>query len=423
MSSRTLLAVILGGTVGLGGVLQGVRWKVSAPGRDSEEMKSRLQRIIAERDILKRENESLRSVVQGGGEVAVPQEWIGRVEKEFGLSFRSSPVVHQLSPDKLRDRIGAAVESRFGEFGVDYRQEAYSLIGWIDPGQSLLSQLMIAQSVGASGWFDDALGEAWVTDRFNMDNVPDQAMMVRLLVRILLHQNFPPPHDYPGDDRARAREALHQGAAAGAESRFYAEKARTIGFVPMKEDAEAAQIFASLPAFIQGLSTFCSVEGKGLADTAYIQGPEKIRELFKKPPLTTAGIFRPDFTGASELEFTSGDEVFLSESAGELGVKLWLLPLDEGRAGEIAASWRGDRYLMIPAGEAASAVIWEIRLESKEAADRFQQAALERIGLLAGHSGAVEVDREISALNHRQLKISRPADDRVRFTNSFSETP
>ena len=37
--------------------------------------------------MLRRENESLRSLAQGGGEVAVPREFITRIEKELGLVF------------------------------------------------------------------------------------------------------------------------------------------------------------------------------------------------------------------------------------------------------------------------------------------------------------------------------------------------
>ena len=145
----------------------------------------------------------------------MPQELIDRVEKEFALRFLSSPVVHRIAGEELRDRIGAAIESRFGPSGIDDRQESYKLIGWLRPGDDLLAQLTAVRAIGALGWFDDVTGEGWVTDRFELKNIPDQATLVRLLARILFHQNFPPPPAYPGDDAARAREALHQGAAAG----------------------------------------------------------------------------------------------------------------------------------------------------------------------------------------------------------------
>lgn len=358
--------------------------------------------------MLKRENESLRSLAQGGGELAVPRELIDRAEKEFGLRFLSSPVVHRIAGEELRDRVAAALESRFGPSGIDDRREAWRMIGWLGPDDDLLAQLTAVRAVGARGWFDDVTGEAWVTDRFAPDSIPDQAALVRLLARILLHQQFPPPPAYPGDDAARAREALHQGAAVGSEARFYAANARSIGFIPMKENTEVAQLFASLPKFIQGLTTFPVTEGKGLADTLHVQGNEKFQAAFRSPPRTTRAILRPAEPAAApeplQLPATP-EEPYLSESAGQLGLRLWLEPMgDVGAASEIASSWQNDRYLLIPDGEASAAVLWDIELDTKEAADRLQAAALKRISFMAGEK--------------RHLKITRPSPTRVRFLNT-----
>jgi hypothetical protein len=240
---------LLGGAAGLGGILQGLHWRSSSNAAGIAELETQLRIATEENEMLKRENASLRSLAQGGGELAVPREAIDRAEKEFGLRFLSNPVVHRIASEELRDRVAASLESRFGPAGIDDRQEAWRLIGWLGTEDDLLAQLTVVRSVGARGWFDDVTGEAWVTDRFDPEAIPDQAALVRLLARILLHQHFPPPPAYPGDDAARAREALHQGAASGSEARFYALSARAIGFMPMQQNNEAEQIFNSLPGF------------------------------------------------------------------------------------------------------------------------------------------------------------------------------
>lgn len=372
--------------------------------------------------MLKRENESLRSLAQGGGEVSVPRELIERAEKEFGLRFLSSPVVHRIAGEELRDRVAAALESRFGPSGIDDRREAYRLIGWLGPDDDLLAQLTAVRAVGARGWFDDVTGEAWVTDRFAAENIPDQASLVRLLARILLHQNFPPPPAYPGDDAARAREALHQGAAAGSEARFYAANARSIGFVPMKENTMVEQLLASLPEFIRSLTTFPVVEGKGLADTLHVQGNEKFQATFRNPPQTTRAILIPAEPAAApeplQLPATP-EEPYLSETAGQLGLRLWLEPRgDAGAASEIASSWKNDRYLLIPDGEASSAVLWDIELVSKEAADKLQAAALDCIAAMAGLQETATLGKIVQSPEKRHLRITRPSPARVRFLNA-----
>ena len=407
-SPQTLLPWLLGGVIGAAGIFQGLHWRSSSNTANLAEIENQLRIAGEENEMLRRENESLRSLAQGGGELAVPQEFIDRAEKEFGLRFLSSPVIHRLAGEELRGRIMAAIESRYGPAGIDDRQESYKLIGWLRPDDELLSQLAAVRAVGALAWFDDVTGEGWVTDSFDLKNIPDQAALVRLLARVLLHQNFPPTPAYPGDDAARAREALHQGAASGSEARFFALSARAIGFMPMKENTEAVQLLASLSPFLQGLTNFTASEGKGLADTLHVQGNEKFQAAFRNPPQTTRAILFPGEPAAEPkaLELPAvPEEPFLTETAGQLGLRLWLEPL--GAASEIAACWKSDRYVLFPDGEASTAVLWEIELENAAAADKLQAAASQLVVAMTG------------AQEKRHFKITRPSPVRVRFLNTF----
>ena len=131
-SPQTLLPWLLGGVIGAAGILQGLHWRSSSNTTDLVELENQLRIAGEENEMLQRENESLRSLAQGGGELAVPQEFIDRAEKEFGLRFLSSPVVHRLAGEELRGRIMAAIESRYGPAGIDDRQECprTSCAGW-----------------------------------------------------------------------------------------------------------------------------------------------------------------------------------------------------------------------------------------------------------------------------------------------------
>lgn len=401
--------------------MQGLHWRSMAVSSGIADMELQLRIAVEENELLKRENASLRSLAQGGGEVAVPGDAIERVENEFGLTFISNPVVHLIASEELRDRIGAAIESRFGPSGIDDRQDAYRLIGWLGPEDNLLAQLTLVRAIGAIGWFDEVTGEAWVTERYNPDQIPDQAALMRLLTRILLHQHFPPPPGHPGDDAARAREALHQGAASGSEARFLAASARLLGFIPMRENPEAELLLNSLPPFIQGLVTFPAIEGKGLADTLHVRGNEAFHAVFRNPPQTTRAIMLPAETTVPERIGLPEppEEPYLAESAGQLGLRLWLEPLgDIGEASEIASFWKNDRYLLVPDGEASTAVIWDVELESAEAADRFQTAARARIGAMAGREDLLPVGGIVVSDPSRHLVLRRVSPTRLRFVNS-----
>ena len=423
-SAQTLLPWLLGGAVGLGGILQGLHWRSSANASGIADLETQLRMAIEENNLLKRENESLRSLAQGGGELAVPQELIARVEKECGLHFLSTPVVHRIASEELRDRVAAAIESRFGPSGIDDRQEAYRLLGFLGPDDDLLAQLTVVRTVGARGWFDDVSGEAWVTDRYEDQSIPDQATLVRLLTRILLNQHFPPPPAYPGDDAARAREALHQGAASGAEARYYAASARAIGFMPMKENPDVEQLFASLPSFIQGLTTFPVIEGKGLADTLHVQGNEPFHAALRNPPQTTRAIILPAEPAAAPpaLELpTPPEEPYLGESAGQLGLRLWLEPLgDLGEALEISSSWKNDRYLLLPDGEASTAVVWDTELDSTDAAERLQAAMLNFIAARADLDEPPKPGETVEVPGKRLFTLRRVSPTRVRLLNTHT---
>lgn len=424
LAPKTLLPLLLGGAVGLGGILQGLHWRSAAGAANLADLETQLRMASEENQMLKQENASLRSLAQGGGELPVPQEFKERAEKEFGLNFLHNPVIHRIASEELRDRVAAAYESRFGPAGIDDRQDAYRLIGWLGPSDDLLAQLTVVRAVGARGWFDEVTGEAWVTDRYDPNSIPDQATLVRLLARILFHQHFPPPPAYPGDDAARAREALHQGAASGSEARFYALSARAIGFMPMADNSEVEQIFNSLPSFIQGLTIFPLIEGKGYADTLHVQGNEVFQKAFRNPPQTTRSILLPA-TGALAplaLEMPQPpEEPYLSESAGQLGLRLWLEALgDVGLALEVSSCWKNDRYLLIPDGESSAAVIWDVQLDSPSAADQFQTAALSYVSAKAALEPGAELGVTATTAEKRHLHISRPSPDRVRFLNTHT---
>ena len=406
ISGKVLLPVLLGAAVGAAGWIQGSR----GGGAGAAGLVRQLEIAEEQVTMLERENASLRSLAQGGGAVAVPPELIAKIEKDYDLTFLASPVFHRIAGEDLGYRIEAAMESRLGPQGVDDRQEAYRWIGWLREEDGLLEQMVAVKSVGALGWFDEVTGEAWVTDRFDLKNIPDQAAMVRLLVRILLNQHFPPPSAYPGDDAARAREALHAGAASGAEARFYAASARGIGFMPMNDNSAAARLLLTLSEFVQGVTIFPAVEGKGLADTLFVKGAREFSDGLRKPPQNTLEIVLPGETGrGGEVALPEiSDDVFLRESAGYLGLRLWLsLTEDLGMAEEVSRSWVKDGYALFADGEMSSGLVWDVTLEDAKATETFAKAAQD----LA----------EAMAAEGRFLGTARVSETTVRFFNAATK--
>ncbi|RYD30934.1 MAG: hypothetical protein EOP87_15710 [Verrucomicrobiaceae bacterium] len=177
-----------------------------------------------------------------------------------------------------------------------------------------------------------------------------------------------------------------------------------------------------LSPFIQELTMFPLTDGAAYVNALKGEGPEKLAEAFRNPPRTTQAILlpgsdgkEPEVLGMPAMEM----EPFMSDRAGELGLRLWLEALgDAGEALEISSDWKNDRYLFFPESETQSAVVWDVVLQSKEAADRFQVAALNHVGATAMKEESPAPDTPVEALNKRFLMVSRVGDDRVRFINT-----
>ncbi|WP_411827606.1 hypothetical protein [Luteolibacter sp. AS25] len=421
ISARQLLPLLVGAAFGTGGWMYGSRGAGTSTSGNGATADDRLRIASEEIELLQRENESLRSLAQGGGEFAVPQEMIDQVQEDYGLEFLASPVVHMVAGEELGYRIEAAIESRMGPQGIDDRQEAFQRIGWLDPGDKLLEQLVAIKSVGAKGWFDEESGDAWVTDDFDLKNIPDQAVLLRLLVRVLLDQHFPDSSVYPGDDAARAKEALHAGAASGAESRFYAANARAIGFLPSNENSAAARLLLVLSEFIQGLTMFPAMEGKNLADTLYVKGVEEFSDGMRNLPESTFGVVFPNAEKrGGKVDFPEiEDEIYLEESAGYLGIRLWISELgDVGIAEQVARDWSKDGYALFADGEVSTGLMWKVEFQTAGSADIFQEAALQRAGAMAGLESAAELGVLIEATDGRFFRVERISETSVKFVNA-----
>lgn len=416
MRPATLLPWLLGAALGAAGLLQGLHWRSSAPAAGSDEAEGRIVALENELALLKRENESLRSLAQGGGEVHVDPALIDFVEQSLGLDFKSNPQVHRIAGEELRDRIVAAIESRYGPHGLDSRQRAWSLMGLLNADDRFAPQLAATKAVGARSWFDDQGGEAWVTDRFDPRAVPDQAALIRALVRILIHQHYPPPPGWPGDEPAIAREALHHGAALAIENRYLARQALATGFTGVPENPEARELLESLPPFVRGLATFPAALGLPRAERLMDQ--EEILSALHRPPVLSADFF-PDHEGlAAEppaLPETAGN-VLLEESAGMVGLKFWLDPLGE-EAGRLADGWRGDRYRLHATSDSDVHLVWDIRFDSDASADAFATTAGDLLSSFADTDAPPAPGESLSTPEGRVLTLSRPAAGIVRFVN------
>lgn len=390
MRPETLLPILIGGAIAAGGILQSLKWRHASSDRADE-----LASLREEVELLKRENTSLRSLAQGGGEIHIPQALIDFASRQLDLEFHSSPVVHQIAPEELRDRITASVESGFPPNGLADRELAWSRMGLISTDDRYAPQLAMTRSLNARSWFDPHTGEAWVTDQFDADSVPDQGALLRAITRILLSQHYPAPNGYPGDESDRARTALHHGTALAIENRFMARQALSIGFTGTQDKGDAAQkLLESLPPLVRNVATFPSQFG--LPHAQQLIESNRLTKSLHAPPTVTAA-----FESAINLKTLKqpippdrSDEPLLEESAGFLGLRAWLITIDPAFA-DLAVHWRGDLYQLFADEKSNLDLIWTIELDSKDAAATILEIGEEMVARLS-HAEGRNPQRRIS---------------------------
>ncbi|WP_367874961.1 hypothetical protein [Luteolibacter sp. Populi] len=422
MRPQTILPCLLGAALGAAGWMQALHWKSAAAPATDEDAAGRIVALENELDLLRRENESLRSLAQGGGEVKVEPELVAFVEQSLGLSFRSSPQIHRIAGEELQDRIAATIESRYGPHGLDSREQAWQLMGLLAADDRFAPQMAATQSIGARSWFDNQGGEGWVTHRFDPQSVPDQAALVRTLARILIHQNHPPAagSEWPGDEAATCREAIQHGAAIAIENRFLARQALASGFTGVKDESGARELLDALSSFVRGLATFPS--SLGLARAGRLMDQEEILSGLYSPPAITANFFDgfDDLKANPPTLPAASDEFLLEESAGMLGLNLWLQPLGE-EAIPLADAWRGDRYRLFATSDNDVHLVWDIRFDSAASADAFVKTALTAVAAMAGAETDPAVGTILTTPEDRFVGIQRSAPEVVRFINAATQ--
>lgn len=423
---QQLLPILLGAALAAAGWMQGAQWKSLAreeDPNDSVEVVALQQQI----DQLTKENEALRSLSQGGGEFAVPPELVTRIEKQLGLSFRSTPIVHQIANEELRDRVAASIEARFGPGGIDDREKAYKLVGWLGPEDRLLGQLSALRAVGARAWFDEVSGEGWVTDRFQLENVPDQASLLRVLTRILLEQHYPMAKGEITDETMRARDALHTGVAAGIEAKYYQDNARSIGFMSLKQDNEASQLLLSMPPFLQGLMSFLSLEGKTFADQAILQGQDQLHKALHQPPTKTAELmylFERNLPDKKVTLPTTPGEIVLEDSGGALGLRLWLDPLGDVQASrDIAEQLVDDQWRLYATDDRTHHLIWIVEFADEATTTKALTGFCGMGSYFTGSDTDLTPGKPAQTPEGRWLTIDRPSPTSLRLQNIATAQP
>lgn len=330
------------------------------------ELRAENTELTLELDSLRDEVAQLRSLLKNGP-YPIPEELIEFVEKDNGFKFKSPPLAQLASPAELRNAAERNIEFVYGKDGTEEMQRAWEFIGILPPDQKLRAQWIVIETVDAKGLFDLGAGKIFLAESFDPMSIPDSGMLVHLLTRQLLFQNYP-ANSWSNSEAFRAWQGIHRGAAASVESRYLRRRSASEGieWEPRGENREA--LLNSLSPVVQGLANFPYIEGHDYAKLAYIKSRSAYQDIFRKPARTTARLLYPDASDTGILQSSVTPN-------GEIGALLLRLLLDSYLGNQdsnaLTQLYKGDFYLLN-----ADSLSWTIEMATPEAAAQVKDVLL-----------------------------------------------
>ncbi len=301
MHPNTLLAYLIAGAS-----IVGAKFYVDheSGNKQNSQPSEQVSLLKKEIEILQAENQTLKKIQGIGAEIVLPLEIYTYVEENLGHEFFPHVKAFTVSEDKLSEAAVYRWINQFSEEGMDKRNYAFQLLGLLPVNQNYPRQLALAESNGAIGIYDVSAKELLLSERYDPENVFHQASVIRLLSIALLEQHYPAQKNL-SDDAFIARDAVIRGRASMVSHRFQNNYARS-GHIKSgsdAENAEAIELFRSLPKIVQGITTFPVKHGKGYVEQLTLDNDQVFPQLFKTPPHSTAQIFSnsmPQATATAE---------------------------------------------------------------------------------------------------------------------------
>ena len=309
------------------------------------------------------------------------------------LSFLKPVVYRQIPrtelPFILRQKIAQQVPDR--EF--DANSVALAALGLIPSGTDLKKTYLalLGEQVGA--FYDQHSAELFTFSGQSLDNSQNRVILAHELTHALEDQHFHlanlPLEAKGNDDRALAASALVEGDATLVMNRYLLGN---LSASVVKDSLAGALMtdvrqLVAAPRFLRETLVFPYLRGQEFCQAVYDQGGwHALADAFHHPPTSTAQILHPQrfisHPAQQPVEIDYGNVLSFGQKpvcdnvAGEFGLRQLLIGWlgSDAQAGDLAANWAGDRYVVYGNAKVNS-YLWCTCWSSEAAAKQFMSAA------------------------------------------------
>ena len=350
------------------------------------------QEAIRRVSILASENDGLRTALADARRKAMDTQNAVRreqIEKDVAviraLPFKKPVEFEALDHAGIRKVVAGKMSEQYTDQEIQDMADGYSALGLLPPHFPLKQTYVNLLGEQIAAFYDQHQHKLFMFEDADLENSQNRVILAHELTHALQDQNFgllsmalEVKND---DDRAEAASALIEGDATLVMSEYMTRdlSAKTFLDTVTYSATQSMEEIRKAPRYLRELLVFPYLKGEKFCADVYAEGGyAALSDVYKRPPTSTAQILHPEKYFAHEepveIKFPDtlleGKKPFADNTLGEIGCRILLSQyLDEVTAENVAAGWRGDRYLVYGNGTGdVSYLVWKTVWNSPKAA-------------------------------------------------------
>jgi hypothetical protein len=307
-----------------------------------------------------------------------------QVQEIRGLKFKHPVVYQSLDRAGIRQVVESKLAVQYTDQEFQDLSTGYSAIGLLPPDFPLKQTFvnLLGEQIGA--FYDQHQHQLFMFQDASLENAQNRVILAHELTHALQDQNFNllnyALEIKDNDDREYAASALIEGDATLVMTQYMMQDMswNTLSDTVTYSATQSMVQIRKAPRFLREMLVFPYLKGQVFCSEVFARGGFRaLDEVYAHPPVSTSQILHPEkyfpesredpipITFPSSTTF-NGEKPLSDNVVGEMAMRVLFSQYeDPATAGDTAAAWRGDRYLVFDKG---NVLVWKSIWPSAQAA-------------------------------------------------------
>jgi hypothetical protein len=305
------------------------------------------------------------------------------------LPFKHPVEFEMLDRSKIKDVVADKLGAQYSHQEMANVSTALTAFGLLPPNYPLEDEYiaLLGEQIGA--FYDQHQHKLFMFQGSSLENSQNRVILAHELTHALQDQNFGllklPLEIKTNDDLAETISAVVEGDATLVMEIYMQRDISMKTFTDMVTYSVTQRMeeIRKAPKFLREMMVFPYIKGQQFCQAVYLRGGfAALTKVYADPPVSTAQIMHPEkyFPETREnpiqIDFPSldfnGQQPLANNVMGEMGCSILFAQwMDSGTAGDTAAGWRGDRYLVFDHGDT---LVWKTAWSTPDATDAARAA-------------------------------------------------